>query len=447
MHKLKILFAIILFCANSIYPQQYGWQVVYKPANGRFVAIDFVDSLYGWVYNIGEGLLRTTDGGFSWINSNTGVFSAIMHDINFIDYAKGWAIGDNNSNNAIYKTIDSGKTWQEVYYANEQSMPSGQGVSINKVIAVGSERNQQYPDTAMIVKTIDGGENFSIEYYIEELAFQKKITFKKILFTEAHHGWIYGEYSDSLGYPHAAFLKTNDGGENWTRFYISRSVNNCDCLIFQTLTFIDSLRGWAWNNYGPPSFYKTTDGGITWDSLFSFDRNPPRFMDIYFIDSLNGWSFGYQVYQGQIKEVIYKTTNGGYDWELESIALSDYAYDGKMLSTFLGYAAADDAILKYSLITNVEKLSEIPMKFFLRNNYPNPFNPTTTIEYEIPERSNVELKVFDVLGREIQTLVNEEQEAGVYRVKFNGNNLPSGIYLYSLITKKYKETKQMILLK
>jgi hypothetical protein len=77
----------------------------------------------------------------------------------------------------------------------------------------------------------------------------------------------------------------------------------------------------------------------------------------------------------------------------------------------------------------------------------NPFNPETTIEYEIPERSMVELKVFDILGKEIETLVKEEQQAGVYRVKFNGSKLTSGTYFYRLTTDEYEETKQMILLK
>ena len=77
----------------------------------------------------------------------------------------------------------------------------------------------------------------------------------------------------------------------------------------------------------------------------------------------------------------------------------------------------------------------------------NPFNPTTTIEYEIPGRSKVEVKIYDLLGREIQNLVNEEQEAGVYQIRFDGSKLSSGIYLYTLKTGNNEETKQMILLR
>jgi hypothetical protein len=83
----------------------------------------------------------------------------------------------------------------------------------------------------------------------------------------------------------------------------------------------------------------------------------------------------------------------------------------------------------------------------LFDNYPNPFNPTTVISYSIPNDSKVTLKVFDILGREVTTLVNEVKPAGTYQVNFNGNNLSSGIYIYSLITDKQIITKKMLLIK
>jgi hypothetical protein len=88
--------------------------------------------------------------------------------------------------------------------------------------------------------------------------------------------------------------------------------------------------------------------------------------------------------------------------------------------------------------------------FFLMQNYPNPFNPTTTISYQIPEKGFVTLKVYDVLGNEVATLVNEESAtggAGSYEVEFNATGLPSGIYFYQLRTGEFIETKKMILLK
>ncbi len=85
--------------------------------------------------------------------------------------------------------------------------------------------------------------------------------------------------------------------------------------------------------------------------------------------------------------------------------------------------------------------------FVLQQNYPNPFNPVTTISYEISEPGLISLKIYDDLGREIATLVNEFKAAGAYQIQFNANDLPSGVYFYRLIAGSYNESKKMIVLK
>jgi hypothetical protein len=87
-----------------------------------------------------------------------------------------------------------------------------------------------------------------------------------------------------------------------------------------------------------------------------------------------------------------------------------------------------------------------PIEYTLSQNYPNPFNPTTNITYTIPQFSFVTFKVYDVLGNEIATLVNEEKRAGSYEVEFDGTDLTSGIYFYRLQANDYIEAKKMVLL-
>ena len=89
----------------------------------------------------------------------------------------------------------------------------------------------------------------------------------------------------------------------------------------------------------------------------------------------------------------------------------------------------------------------VPTEYILYQNFPNPYNPTTTIKYQIPELSFVTLKVYDVLGNEIATLINEEKPIGSYEVEFDGRGLSSGIYFYKLQAGSFVETKKMILLK
>ena len=95
----------------------------------------------------------------------------------------------------------------------------------------------------------------------------------------------------------------------------------------------------------------------------------------------------------------------------------------------------------------VESESSSPQSFMLYQNYPNPFNPITTIRYEIHEQSVVTLKVFNVLGNEITTLVSKEQPVGSYELEFDAKELNSGIYFYRLQTSTYNKTRKMMLLK
>jgi len=98
-------------------------------------------------------------------------------------------------------------------------------------------------------------------------------------------------------------------------------------------------------------------------------------------------------------------------------------------------------------VTDIEETSGPVAEFYLEQNYPNPFNPFTKIKYSVPQSSNVVIKVFDVLGNEIETLVNEEKPAGNYEITWNAANLPSAVYFYRIQAGSFFETKKMILIK
>lgn len=125
----------------------------------------------------------------------------------------------------------------------------------------------------------------------------------------------------------------------------------------------------------------------------------------------------------------------------------DNGYD---IRRFILVPTPTQSIVEFTawIITDVEKLDDlIPASYNLEQNYPNPFNPATKIRYSIPEYSSVGLKVFNLLGEEIETLFNGEQSAGVYEATFDASNLASGIYFYTLKTEKASFTKKMILIR
>ncbi len=99
------------------------------------------------------------------------------------------------------------------------------------------------------------------------------------------------------------------------------------------------------------------------------------------------------------------------------------------------------------MLLTVEVDAGLPRGFAHPQNYPNPFNPTTVIEFAIPTTETVSLKIYDVLGREVATLLNERRNAGVHRINFNATNLSSGTYFYRLQAGTFTQTKKMILVK
>jgi hypothetical protein len=107
------------------------------------------------------------------------------------------------------------------------------------------------------------------------------------------------------------------------------------------------------------------------------------------------------------------------------------------------YAEVNKAIVGDSILIEMPAIED----FALESNYPNPFNPTTQISYQLPENSFVNLVVYNVIGQKVAELVNQEQTSGKYTVKFDASNLPSGVYIYKLQAGEFSDVKKMLLTK
>lgn len=126
-----------------------------------------------------------------------------------------------------------------------------------------------------------------------------------------------------------------------------------------------------------------------------------------------------------------------------SIAGIDTDFDNDLRNTSTPDIGADE----FDGIVDVEDKQTLPTEYALEQNYPNPFNPSTSIQYAVSSRQFISLKVYDVLGNEIETLVNEEKPVGTYEIIWNASNVPSGVYFYQLKAGEYTNTKKMVLLK
>jgi hypothetical protein len=144
---------------------------------------------------------------------------------------------------------------------------------------------------------------------------------------------------------------------------------------------------------------------------------------------------------------VYKTSNSGLPYNFV-LAIAIDGQGNKWIGTYDGgLAVYREGGVIIPPVEVKEKANEIPTNFALYQNYPNPFNPSTTIEFDIPERTNVKLVVYDILGREVETLIDKELEPGKYKLNFTATNLPTGVYFYTLKTPKFTKTNKMLLIK
>jgi hypothetical protein len=133
----------------------------------------------------------------------------------------------------------------------------------------------------------------------------------------------------------------------------------------------------------------------------------------------------------------------GEDWIAENGTLE--FYDNNDNHFYFGRQT--EITVHYDGVTNIENNLFANGEFELSQNYPNPFNPLTKIKYSVPSKSRVNIKIFDLLGNEVITLIDKVQTRGTYKIDFNGNDLTSGVYFYRLISGDYNKTMRMILLK
>ena len=124
------------------------------------------------------------------------------------------------------------------------------------------------------------------------------------------------------------------------------------------------------------------------------------------------------------------------------LAIAIDSQGNKWIGTDGGLAVYREGGVILDVYEKEEKI--IPREFSLYQNYPNPFNPETAIEFDIPEVTDVKLEVYDVLGRKVKTILDDRLEVGRYRVRFDGGDLPSGVYFYSLITNKFSSVAEYL---
>ena len=412
--------------------------------------IFFLDEFNGWaVLDAADGITgniyRTIDGGENWSFSATAAGN-IIRSIFFKDQNIGWTTGSDG----IYKSTDGGITWIQKSFVSSSSIFF---LDENSGWAVGESG---------ILKSVDGGETWIVK---------SGITASYVRFYDVNIGMCVVD---------SGVLLSTDGGETW----ISKNGPN-----LQSINFISSTEVWGYTSEG--TVYKTTNAGDTWNPLNTGLGNG---QNAYFVNENTGWVgidfsiFKYSVETVPVElvsftadniddEVVLKwqtateTNNQGFeiqrmksdvrnqnsDWEKigyikgfgTTSEFKSYSFiDSKISTGAYSYRLKQidfDGTFSYSSVIEIEVSG--PKDLLLEQNYPNPFNPTTKIRYQIPQESKVVIKIYDILGAEVMTLLNDLKEPGTYEVEFNAQNLSSGTYFYRLAAGEFIEMKKMVLMK
>jgi photosystem II stability/assembly factor-like uncharacterized protein len=417
--KISLLFFVLSIGVSAQWYQQNSG------TNSNLQSVFFINENTGWSCGTDGVIIKTTSGGENWFEQNS-TTSEDLREIQFVDENFGWA----HQYNLILSTTNGGTTW-----AAQNFPPPSYVVALFFIDLNIGWLTYQDSDTANIAKITDGGASWMIQVQ------SRNEYYEAIYFTDENYGWI---ANNSFG-----VLKTTDSGNNWIP-YSANIAGSPMCI-----RFADRQTGWiSSNTLGSYDISKSTDGGMTW-----FNQKFASGEYIHSISCPNDstvYTAGFKLFlpPNPYEEFILKTIDGGATWN------EQYTGNGKLNSIFFindttGWAVGDSGKILFTEnggVTSVNEYLINPVEFSLYQNFPNPFNPVTKIKFEIPGQARndntlVTLKIYDILGREVATLVNEEKPAGEYEVEFDGNGLPSGIYFYQLKTGQYSETKKMVLLK
>jgi len=376
--------------------------------------------LYDVIHStMAEGFLyMTEDGGKTWnlIFDDIGVITSIQ----FVNESIAFATNNLFGGGGMLSSSDGGYSWsedttidqiQDIFFLNDSiGWAGGEG----------------------ILKTINGGESWNKESDIEV-----KHKIYSLFFIDDSTGWAVGESGLIAKY---------------TLFDGWKTIHGVTDLPLKKVFFVDRDNGWIAGGYNNndaliPILLKTMDGGETWNQITDMNY---MISDFYFDTKNHGWAVGED--SGE-RGVILETFNGGLDMDLIK-EIRNKKLNALHFKDGIGWAVGNFGLILTNDSTIFEKKEINIDNESLFQNYPNPFQTSTIITYQLPATSEVmlfkklevELSVYDISGREVGTLVNDRQLADRYEVEWNAEGMESGIYFCELKTGQGRQVMKMVLI-
>ncbi len=401
--------------------------ITYSDTDSTAKRIFFTNTNNGWIIGDKNKIYHSSNGGENWSLISEIDTPSVVNDVLFKDDNNGILIGEDYTN---VVTIDGGSTWVDYTMPlNAYSIAELQGTTHpDKVIIVTAHSDNQLNNDGKYFLSYGADDDASGVAVLFELArFFKDhpipYTLKFIAIPDEEVAGIgAGLVADNI-------LSLSDT----IKLCIDFDMVGYDS-IFPNLLSMCYLQDSSTNDI----FYSLEDKLQVLQIPIALNRQlgvtVPNLGGFYY----NGFPvFGF--FEGRLGGLV----NPNYHKITDTWNSLNYDYLTNVTKT----AAVLIYFLANEILVSVDNEPDIPSEYAIFQNYPNPFNFATTIQYSVPQRNNVTLKVYDILGNELALLINEEKEQGVYTVNFDANNLASGMYLYHIQAGAFIDTKKMILLK
>lgn len=397
------------------------WTKQSFPTTEYLWKVRFVTEQTGWIAG-SNNIYKTTNGGMSWTkqDTSTGSCDAMFALNDQVVMFSNWT-GVGELSGGIRRTTDGGITWvtansEKNYYTDIDFGSATVGYASSGGTAGNKPLVKKTTDTGVTWTTVS--QNFP----------KAKSELTGIAFVDENVGW-------TVSYDGFVY-KTTNGGIDWS------APDSLGFESFRDIEFFNKDTGWALGGIGGDMVVvRTTNGGITW---IKSKQGGGSLREGKALSSKNIWC-------AEMFDLIINTTNAGEVWNKQTSDVNGFE-SLDMVNENVGYAVGFNG--KIFKTTNggvssvkIDKLNSIPTAYILEQNFPNPFNPSTTIQFSIPRKDAVSLKLFTVTGVLIEEVVQQTMDAGTYSFQWNALQFPSGVYFYKLTSGNFTETKKMMLIK
>jgi len=442
------------------------------PASGKSLSMDFSDRDHGIVcggfidFSSYGRASYTTNRGANWYSASVPDSAKFFYSVKFVTASTAYMGGtfqpsvkkifvsdslEGSDWRAYFlKSANYGKDWMGIYSEDLSSYNNLEAIDFineKKGIAIANIFDSQAGNSDKIIITNDSGKNWDILF---SLGISSQADLVSIQYVSDDLICVAGNYSEDNIY-RALFFRTSDGGTNWDTVAMGDLTINNFC-------FSDRFTGYLLgtdNEKNLSVLFKSSDGGLHWEHLQTFTDN--YYNGVTFSkESSCGLLYGFRRFYEN--PAISLTVDYGISWKNQFVPpTTDLLFTNAVIispeemNVTGGEVFSSGIVLhttngRWTFINSSAEYADDDY-FYLFQNYPNPFNPVTNLEFGISNLGFVSLKVYDILGKEIKTIVNEIKPAGTYSIVFDGSNLASGIYYYSLEAGEFMDIKKMVLLK